>query len=194
MNIHKDINNLKTYTYTEYRSLIDDLHSDKKTTGDNHSEEMLNYSLMNVTRMKRLDKTAKLKPELIELLENAPFQKWLIISEAWCGDAAQNIPWIVKMASHNPGIQVSIVLRDQNLALMDQFLTNGGRSIPKVISLDSDSNVLFSWGPRPQLLQNVYTEMKEDGKPYSEISTTIHTLYAKDKGMALQAEFEALLG
>ena len=76
---------------------------------------------------------------------------------------------------------------------MDEFLTNGGRSIPKVIALDPAKYVLFQWGPRPEVMQTKYNALKKDGLEYAEISKTIHTMYAKDKGVTVQSEFLALL-
>jgi len=193
MILEHDLSQRQVYSYAAYRELIDELHADGKTTGTNHSEAMLGYSTMNVTRMKRLDKTAKINPELENKVKALPPQKWLVISEAWCGDAAQNLPWINILAELNPHIELSIILRDDNLDVMDDFLTNGGRSIPKVISLNKHQEVLFDWGPRPKLMQETYSRMKDEGLEYTEISKTIHTMYAKDKGQAFQAEFLELL-
>jgi hypothetical protein len=194
MNIQEELTDLKTYNYTEYRALINELMTDGKTTGENHSEAMLGHTTMNIARMNRLDKKATISPELEEIVKNLPAQKWLVISEAWCGDAAQNLPWINKLAELNNGIELVIILRDENLAIMDQFLTNGGRSIPKLIGIDATKGeVLFDWGPRPQLMQETYGQLKSEGLEYGEISKTIHTMYAKDKGNAFQNELIELL-
>ena len=58
---------------------------------------------------------------------------WLILTEAWCGDAAQNIPTIEKIARENDRIKTLYLLRDENLELMDKYLTGGARAIPKLI-------------------------------------------------------------
>ncbi|MEN8696871.1 MAG: thioredoxin family protein [Bacteroidia bacterium] len=193
MKFNISLNDRNTYTYKAYRTLTDELLKQGKTTGNNHSENMIHYTRMNVSRMKRWDKRAKINEELLAKVKALPAQKWLVISEAWCGDAAQNLPWIHKLAELNPGIELTIILRDENLDIMDQFLTNGGRSIPKLIALDAEQEVLFNWGPRPALMQETYTRLKEEGLEYAEISNTIHTMYAKDKGEAFKAEFAALL-
>ncbi|PCJ67179.1 MAG: thioredoxin family protein [Bacteroidetes bacterium] len=193
MKLQYDLSKRKQYSYTAYRSMIDKLHREGKTTGNNHSETMLGYSTMNVTRMKRLDKTSKINAELASKIKALPAQKWLIISEAWCGDAAQNLPLINKLAELNPDVELSIILRDENLDIMDEHLTGGGRSIPKVISLNSKQETLFEWGPRPNLMQDTYSRLKKDGLAYDNISKTIHTMYAKDKGQAIQSEFFELL-
>lgn len=192
MKFQHDLTGRNIYNYKAYRELIDTLLLQKKTTGENHSEAMLNYTNMNVARMNRLDKRAKLNESIERLIKNQPKQTWLIISEAWCGDAAQNLPFLVKMAELNNDIEVKIILRDENLDIMDDHLTNGGRSIPKLIAISEDEEVLFDWGPRPEKVQKIYTDLRESGKEYSDISTELHTWYAKDKGTELLSEFEQL--
>ena len=182
-----------TYTYPQYRELITHLLAQNKTTGSNHSPEFIKHTEMNVVRLNRLDKTAKLNEDLIHVLADQSDQHWVVISEAWCGDAAQSLPWIVKMAESNPSIKLSVILRDENTDIMDEFLTNNGRSIPKLIVMDSEQHVLFDWGPRPIEIQEEYLRLKAEGLPYEDISTVIHTMYAKNKGEAIQQEFIALL-
>ena len=193
MKFNYNLEGRNSYTYKTYREYIDTLHAQDKTTGNDHSEAMLTYSNMNVTRMKRLDKTALIRQDLVQVIRALPLQKWLVLSEAWCGDAAQNIPWLNKMAVLNSGIQVQLILRDENADIMDDFLTNGGKSIPKLIALDKHDQVLFTWGPRPRLMQEKYLQMKKDGIEYAEVSKAIHSLYAQDKGNALQEEFYLIL-
>lgn len=193
MKLEYDLNTRKTYTYEGYRAMIDDLLANGKTTGDNHSEVMLGHSSMNIARMNRLDKRGTINEDLAEVTQGLAPQKWLVITEAWCGDAAQNLPWVHHLAELNKNIELILILRDENLDIMDQFLTNAGRSIPKLIGLSLDDEILFDWGPRPMLMQDTYTTMKAEGLEYSEISKTIHTMYAKNKGQAFQTEFLALL-
>ena len=146
--ISKSLEN--TYTYQEYRDLVKDLLAEGKSTGPEQSDYILNYSKLNNSRMKRLDKTTKISDETAQKIQKlATPQTWLVLTEGWCGDAAQNLPVIHKMAELNKNINLKLVLRDENLELMDLFLTNGGRSIPKLIALDTDNNVIDTWGPRP---------------------------------------------
>ena len=182
-------------TYVEYRSMIDDLLVQQKTTGDNHSEAMIHYTKMNVTRMNRLDKTTKLTDELLSALKNVTQeQTWLILTEAWCGDAAQIIPVLHKMEEVTSKIELRFILRDQNLELMDQYLTNGGRSIPKVISLKKDNGEeLFNWGPRPALTQEIFLDLKSKHEDYMDVAEGLHKWYAKNKTAEIQKEFAAIL-
>lgn len=184
-------------TYREYRDLIDRLLAENKTTGHNHSEAYLDYTRMNVQRMNRLDKTAKVSPLLKEMVEAIQEdQIWLVITEAWCGDAAQNIPYLVKLAEHNPRIQVKFILRDEHPDVMDEYLTQGARSIPKLIGMTADLGCeLFTWGPRPARAHELVLEYKRDSKgmSYKEFSETLHLWYARNKNQELEAELLPLI-
>jgi hypothetical protein len=185
----------KAIDYTSYKNHIDSLLAQNKTTGDNHSEDMIHYTKMNVTRMNRLEKTVSLSDELMETLNQLnQKQTWLVITEAWCGDAAQIVPIINKMAEVSPKIELKLVYRDENLDLMDQYLTNGGRSIPKLISIDAETGQeLFNWGPRPVAAQKVYNELKATHTDYMKIAEGLHLWYAKDKTKETQKEFVEIL-
>lgn len=191
----------QSITYDQYRKMIDALLAQQKTTGDNHSDAMLHYTQLNVARMNRLDKKTVLLPETIELVQQIKRpQIWLVLTEAWCGDAAQIIPVIQKMAEINPHIQHQLILRDEHPAIMDAFLTNGARSIPKVIILDAATyEVIGSWGPRPTHPQQLVLEAKAAAIASPDEATkkmvldhskiAIQKWYAKDKTRSIQQEF-----
>jgi len=187
----------KAYSYTEYRELINRLLAEDKTTGDNHSESMLDYTRLNQTRMNRVEKTFKLNDDLAQVLAGLKEEVyWVTLTEAWCGDAAQNIPTLAKVAEASAGkVTLKLLLRDENLPLMDQYLTNGGRSIPKLIVVRKDDlSVVGTWGPRPEPVQQKMKEAKEDPNFNKEVVTQeIQLWYARDRGKTLQSEFAALL-
>ena len=186
----------KSLTYADYIRLIDRLLDEGKTTGPIQSDAMLNYARLNRRRMQRLDKTAELNDcvrSAAKLLDRKMI--WLTITEGWCGDAAQNIPFIEKIASESGNIQTRYILRDENLELIDRFLTGGARSIPKLIALDADTlEVLWTWGARPAAAHRYFLEMKGSGLEKSEISENLQRWYNEDKGRSLQDEFELLIG
>ncbi|MGY6559849.1 MAG: thioredoxin family protein [Nitritalea sp.] len=186
-----------TYTYNTYRNLVDELLAKGQTTGNNHSEAMLHYTRMNQQRMKRWDKTAQVPETFISLLVDLKRpQHWLILTEAWCGDAAQSIPFLAKLAEVSERISLDLVLRDQNTALMAAFLTNGAQSIPKLIACDAQTGeVCFTWGPRPALLQEKVLAYKANpaGQTQEEFIASIHRWYTDNKNQAIAAEFEKLL-
>ncbi len=185
------------YSYEEYRELIDDLLKEGKTTGENHSESMLHYTKMNVHRMKRLDRRTDLSDEIRERLEKVERPMiWLVLTEAWCGDAAQSLPIIQKMADTSSKILIRYILRDKNPEIMDQFLTDGkSRSIPKVIVLDMKSlEILGEWGPRPDTAQKLFENLRNrDDVPRQTAAENLHKWYADDNTESMQMEFVSLL-
>jgi hypothetical protein len=186
----------KSMTYAEYIKLIDDLLLDGKTTGPVQSEAMFNYGVLNRKRMHRLEKTVVLNESVKEKTRGVKRRMiWLIITEGWCGDAAQNIPTIEKIAAENPEkIETRYVLRDENTELMDAYLTNNARSIPKLIALDAETlEELGTWGPRPQAAMDYFYEMKAQGLEKPEMMEKIQRWYLQDKEQSIQIEFETLL-
>jgi len=185
----------KTISYTDYRALVHNLLAEGKATGPEQSEDLTNYSRLNDSRMKRLDKTIKISEEaLLEFQKLKQPQTWLVLTEGWCGDAAQNIPVLNKIAEATENIDLKIVLRDEHLPLMDLFLTNGGRSIPKLIALDKDNNVIDSWGPRPTTATKMVADYKEkNGALDPEFKEDLQVWYNKDKGKSVQEDFVNLV-
>ncbi len=182
--------------YDEYRQMIDELLEQNKTTGDNHSEEMVHYTKMNVQRMNRLDKRVELADSLVEELNELDQDWiWLVLTEAWCGDAAQNIPPIVKIADESDSIDIKFILRDEHLDIMDEYLTNGGRSIPKLICLDAETfEEIGTWGPRPEVAQEKAMEWKnQESISKEKWAKKLHKWYAKNKTQELQSEFAELI-
>ena len=186
----------ESMSYKAYRTLVSELLEDNKGTGENHSDAILNYTKMNVQRMKRLDKKTKLNDETISVLSNLnQKQIWLTITEGWCGDAAQIVPVLNRIAETSSNVDLRFILRDRHLDVMDEFLTNGGRSIPKIIILDAETlDVLKTWGPRPQELQALFLEerQKED-YVWSNLSKGLQLWYNKDKTQQIQSELMELI-
>lgn len=182
-------------TYADYRDNLIDLLSQGKTTGKDHSEAMLHYAKMNLQRMKRVEKTTVLNDSLLEVLKGLKNKyKFLVITEGWCGDAAQIVPVIDKVVSAMPDqFDLKLVLRDENLPLIDAHLTNGGRAIPVLLVLDDQDNlVLPKWGPRPQILQDLMVNWKKENLEMEVIAEQLHAWYAKDKTQAIQQELSEI--
>ncbi|MBT2556499.1 thioredoxin family protein [Hymenobacter sp. ISL-91] len=184
------------YTYAQYRQLIDELMAKDQTTGETQSPELTAYAKLNIQRMQRLDKKAELLPELQQALEALERNyAWLIITEGWCGDAAQIVPVLEKMAQTSNGrISTYYLLRDENLDLMDQYLTNGGRAIPKLLVLHPDTRTeVTNWGPRPAEAQDLVLELKAAGVDHDQMAEKVHGWYAHNKTQAIQHELLTLV-
>jgi hypothetical protein len=182
-------------SYSAYRTLVSKLIGEGKSTGNEQTSDLLHYSELNEVRMKRLEKTLQLDSEILKTLQNLKAkQTWLVIAEGWCGDAAQILPIIKLMAEASENIDLKIVLRDQNEALMNQFLTNGAKSIPKLIVLDENLNLINHWGPRPEAAKNLIIDYKtKHGIVDETAKIALQKWYLDDKGISTQKEIVAML-
>lgn len=154
----------------------------------------INIKSLNLQRNSRITRQYRPGEELSRILRDiSEPQLWMIITESWCGDSGQNLPFIAVMASQNPLIDVRIMLRDSNPDVMDQFLTNGTRSIPILAAFSSTGNELFRWGPRPKAAVELINECKSEGLEKDEWTEKLHYWYAKNKGYELEKEFIELI-
>lgn len=185
-----------SFAYNDYLKLVDDKIEQKLSTGHEQNELLTDFTKLNRVRIKRLDKTQQLLPEVIEAVKKiSEKQLWMVLTESWCGDAAQNIPVLKKIADENPLIDLRLVLRDDNDELMQKYLTNGGRSIPKLIAVSEDmEKELFTWGPRPAAAQvEVKRLLDEQGGFNDVVKEGIQLWYNNDKGISMQKEMMELL-
>lgn len=191
--ITQSINN--SISYNSYRSIIKKLLSENLSTGPEQSEYILNYSILNDKRMDRLDKTIQLSENTKNTLNQLDKEvTMLVISEGWCGDAAQILPVLNKMAEATSKITLKIVFRDENPELMDKYLTNGGKSIPIVLMINEENKALSSWGPRPSIAAKMVLDYKEKhGIIDEDFKKDLQIWYNKDKGNTIQQDIIALL-
>ena len=176
----------KAMDYSEYNLLFKQLVAEGRTTGE-ETQEKIDYTKLNFSRTKRLDKTAEIPEESMEVFKNiSEKQTWLVISEPWCGDAAQTLPFLNRIAQLSENIELKIVLRDENPDLMDEFLTNGSRSIPVVIMLDEDFNVINTFGPRSKAATKLVADYKEHhGKIDDAFKEMLQVWYNNDRGISI---------
>lgn len=187
---------LKSFSYSKYRKTVSELLAQGKVTGISQNSDLTHYTLLNEKRMNRLDKKIVITEDNIQkmlLVKNHYI--WLVISEGWCGDAAQLLPIMNKMAILTPFVDLKIALRDENDALMNLFLTNGSRSIPKLVVIDKKTqSVAGNWGPRPKGASDLIKSYKLQ---YGEIDETAKTelqlWYLHDKGISTQEELAMLM-
>ena len=180
-----------SFSFAEYRKHIAHLITQGKSSGHEQSDDLLHYSELNETRMNRLEKTIVVLPEIINKLQNLDKKYiWLVLSEGWCGDAAQIVPVIHKMAEVTDKIELKIALRDDNDELMQHFLTNGGKAIPKLIVLDTENFEIFAdWGPRPHGAKQLIIDYKTTHGVVDETAKIeLQKWYLHDKGVSIQQE------
>ena len=180
-----------SFSYADYRKKVTSLIAEGKSTGHTQSEDLLKYSELNETRMNRLEKTIEVTDKTKTKLQNLDKKYiWLVLSEGWCGDAAQIVPVIHKMAEVTDKVELRIALRDDNDTLMQHFLTNGGKAIPKLIVLDAETlEVVLDWGPRPHGAKQLILDYKAaHGVVDEPAKIELQKWYLHDKGISIQNE------
>lgn len=186
----------KAFTYYSYLSLLEELLAQGKTTGTYQSPELTEYARHNMRRMNRVERTLTIVPAIREKVAaiTEP-QNWMVLTEGWCGDAAQSVPVFHAISQLNPNITFRLLLRDENPDIMDRYLQYGkSRSIPKLIVCSGrDHRELFNWGPRPVALQKIYNDLQVSKAPFEIISDKIHRWYAEDQTLSIQRELLELM-
>jgi len=182
-------------TYKEYTEKF--YNQVNNTNSDNLNEkekDLFEYKKLNFQRTQRIEKSYEVSEELKSEIENIKEKQiWMVITESWCGDSAQNLPYLVKIASINSKIDLRIILRDSNPDIMDLYLTNGTRSIPKLVAFDLEGNELFTWGPRPKAAQELINQWKSEGIVKPELYEKLHLWYGRNRGKEIEAEFIEIL-
>ena len=186
----------ESLTYLEYIELTKSIINNVSPSAPYDNEKMLKYTEANLERMQRVSNNISIDQKLYNLLTSVTDRWiWVIITEPWCGDAAQIVPALCAFAEVNSNIETKLILRDTNLDLIDAYLTEGGRSIPKLICLHQDTmEEIGTWGPRPQQIQVMVDKFKSDTTTsFGQKVRQIHQWYDDNKSAALQEEFIALL-
>jgi len=182
-------------TYAEYRELVTKLHDEGKVTGHEQSESLLEYSKLNEHRMNRWDKHFKVQEDFATdfSLPKGKFY-WLVITEGWCGDSAQVLPGIVKIAELFPQIELKVVLRDDYPDLMNEVLTNGKKAIPILVCLNEEGDFLWKWGPRPAIADELVQSHKlKADYDAEEMKKDLHLWYARNAQLVVLEELKEVL-
>ena len=188
----------KAISYSEFELQTSNFVENKSTSGNEQTDEKIQFTKLNLHRMGRLDKTIVLDAELSHLIKDFSHSiTILVITESWCGDGAQQIPWLAKISELNSNLSLKILFRDENTNLMNNYLTNGNQSIPVTLFLDSKNYEITKLSSRPDELKHLIAEWSKEDIKKEEKLTRIHSWYAKNKGVAFQNEikhiFQSLL-
>ncbi|WP_339650722.1 thioredoxin family protein [uncultured Maribacter sp.] len=183
------------YTYLEYRKLVSDLTEKGESTGPLQTEALVQYTQLNNSRMRRWDKTLNFSDEAIAKIKSVQDKiTWLVLTESWCGDASPALPVLNKITELNPKISLSLILRDENLDVMNRFLSNGSMSIPKLIAINEEDFVVATWGPRSLNATQLVDAFKEEhGSLTAEFKQDLQVFYNKDKGKSVLEDILRLL-
>ena len=94
--------------------------------------------------------------------------KVLALSEPWCGDCVENLPIVAKLASLYPCFDLLVFSRDDNLDIMDRYLTDGKRVIPVFVFFDEKGQEIGRFIERPQGARDFLAGEMEKHKDLSE--------------------------
>lgn len=175
-----------SFSFSEFIQNIETKVNKDTTDYKNEHEK---YVKINLQRMKRILKIYKPNDQITKIIKSIKNkQYWVVITEDWCGDSAQSLPYLYFITKLNTLIDIKIIYRDENPEIIDMYLTNGSRSIPKLIVFDHNFNELFQWGPRPSLGQNLVNELKGKGISKEQSLKELQIWYNKNKGEELEKE------
>jgi len=181
--------------YQQYQQLFNDILNSENPPQPYNDEMYFNFTKLNQSRMRRWDKQLRLEQQLTDQLKHInTAQHWIIITEPWCGDAAHIVPFLVQMASYNKLITYDIQLRDSEPFLITSYLTDGTKSIPKLIVRDHAGQDIFTWGPRPEPARDMAASLKASGAEFETIKMALQNWYNNDKGASLSKEIAELIG
>lgn len=185
----------KSLSYNEYSDRIKiKLLSSSESNLSEEEKERINYTRLNLQRSLRIEKSYSVPENVRKAMEEIRTEQlWLVITEDWCGDSAQNLPYIYLISQCSTFVNLRIVLRDSNPELIDMYLTNGTRSIPKLIAFDAGYSEIFRWGPRPKAAQEYFLMIRNSGIPKDELYEKLHQWYSKNKGQELEGELLKLV-
>lgn len=154
----------------------------------------LDYTKLNWSRMNRWLRKGGVSEQLVTAVKGiSQPQQWIVITEPWCGDAAHSVPFLELAAKMNPLISISYELRDSPPHRINDYLTDGSKSIPKLIIRDDQGNDLATWGPRPVECQKLFDMLKAEQADFETQKIALQNWYNMDKGQSVQTELEAIL-
>lgn len=192
-NININWVNKNGISYQDYLRMTGQLVKNNSTSGDDKTEERIAFTKLNFQRMKRINDKGKIENSYT--INTAICV--VVITEVWCGDSAQNIPWLEHFINKcNPVIKSYYVFRDENPDFMNQFLTNGSKSIPVAIFYKQDTgDVIGQWGPRPKEIKKWLAEYRANHpeKTKHDWEIELHKYYSKNKGAAIISDLTEII-
>ncbi len=178
-------------TYKEYNKIfVEQIENTDPDSLNKEQKALYDYKKLNLQRSNRIDKSYDPSEEIKKAVQEVKDkQMWMVITEPWCGDSAQNLPYIAKISALNDNIDFRIILRDSNPDIMDEYLTNGTRSIPKLVAFNEEGVELFAWGPRPKAAKELIQKLKSEGIVKPELYEKLHLWYGRNRGQDVESEF-----
>lgn len=166
------------FSYAEYKEAWREGKDRSAGDLDRDERKMLHYLRYNWERSLAVENEFDISDNLRSAVDDIDEpQLWMVITEPWCGDSAFCLPVIRAAAERSDQVTLRILHRDDNLDIMDQYLTGGSRSIPKLVAFSQEGSERFQWGPRPDEGQRLFDHLKEQGRDKMEIVEELISWY-----------------
>ena len=106
----------------------------------------------------------------------------LVVAEDWCGDSANTIPYLARLAEEAPGLDLRVIDSSVGRSMMEARPTPDGRAAtPTVVVLDESGREVGCWVERPAVLQEWFLE-NEDVLAEDDLYDQKYAWYAEDGG------------
>jgi hypothetical protein len=160
---------------------------------DKVERRMRHYSRYNIERQESVEARWKPSAEFLAAVEalRGP-QTWLFLTDDWCIDSAYSLPLLEEVVRRRSDIALHVLLRDDNLGLQDEYLTDGRRSIPILAAFDSGRQPLFRWGPHPDELERIRRALQDAGAPGSDVSAATISWFEDFGELGVERELAAV--
>lgn len=182
----------QSISFNEYLQYAKDMLNEKiPRTGMYKEDNIIRYTRSNLEKINDVLQNVTLNQKLYNTLSGITDEwVWAVISEPWCGDAAWNVPALYLISSAADKIEFRIFLCDANPEIINNYQTNGGNAIPKLVCIRRrDGKELGVWGPRPDVLQQqVLEQKKQPDFEFSKFIKVVNEWYKQDMAAALQSE------
>jgi hypothetical protein len=130
----------------------------------------LAQAAVNVDKFESNYQSAPLSSEDLEFFQRAASMprgpaKIVAIAEAWCGDVYRELPTVARIADAT-GMTLRVFLRDENPDIMDEFLSNGGKSraIPVFVFYTADMQYIAHFTERSEIAHQELAEILDQVK------------------------------
>lgn len=176
-------------TYREFEDAWKDSLDRPLDELDKEARKVHHYRRYNLERSEQVFARYEPSADLVDQMDRIDAaQLWMVLTDDWCGDSAYCLPVLVRAAGLSPLVELRILRRDDNLDIMDQYLTGTSRSIPKLVSFGGDGTELFQWGPRPQDAIDLRERMLDEERSREEVTRALLDWYADGGWNEVDAE------
>ena len=191
--IHAAISLNNPLSFDQYMSQWKDTNALPLTGLDKIERRYRFYSKYNLERQERVEQEWRPSPEFVKAVDSmAGPLSFFFITDDWCIDSAYSLPLLHWISSRRSDIRLQIGLKNDNLQVLDQYLTDGARSIPKLIIENQAGETVAVWGPQPEEIRLIRKSLMDNNAEGSVVSGTTIEWYANSGVLEVEKELGQL--